>query len=527
MLMTHRSCLLRAVAAALLLNLPVSAQGASTGVYGSAYAAKGKCGAFARAVVTTPAWACLGIVAGPDDGLVYPRNVIEIAPGRLLLTDMGSWGSKSGRLIDIRIGEDGSRILTTLASGLDRPHGLVLGPDGKVYVGEETLIWRFDPKLAAFRRETVASKLPAEGRHPLKTFVFDHKGNLIINFGSSTDRCESDPNNLSSVQYPCPFIEGGKPNGALWLLEFDHPGGVMTSLKPIARGLRNSMALAVEPKSGLIVQGENNIDLRPENSPPEELNVIVPGKSYGWPYCTSEGVLPAYKRFVRSCAGYEAPAVLMPAHGAPLGMLYYQGAMFPQLAGKLIVALHGYRNNGHRIVVYDRDADGRPIAPAGGGLPRFPMQLVEGWDERAGVRPRGAPVAISTGSKGEIWFAEDKNRTVMVLLSGEATANLESTTAQPIALALPPASWTALVKVLAPACGQCHEDFRAGTPLRVWNKLARRGWIDSTHPALSKIVTAMRGQAPLKPMPPPGGISGLAGGTAALESFLSSLAAAK
>ncbi len=510
---------------ALLVSLSFGASaaaGSGAGVFGSDYVAQGKCGPFARAVVTTPAWACLGIVAGPDDGLVMPRTVIEVTPGRLLLIDMGGWAKNRGKLLEIKIGTNGSRIFKTLQSGLDRPHGLVLGPDGNVYVGEATAIWRFDPKLPAIKRETVVDGLPGDGRHPLKTFVFDPKGNLVVNFGSPSDRCESNSNKLASVQYPCPAIQGDHPEASIYLLEFDKPGGKLKTFKPIARGLRNSMALAVEPTSGLIVQGENNIDFRPDNSPPEELNVIVPGGNYGWPYCTSEGVVPGYQAFVKSCAKFIAPAVRMPGHGAPLGMFYYQGAMFPKLAGKLVVSLHGYRDNGHRIVAYDRAPDGRPIAPPG-AQPKFPFVLVDGWAEQPGVRPRGAPVNISIGSKGEIWFPEDKNRTVMVLLSGEASANAAGTAVTPVAVAPPPANWPALERRLIPACGQCHEDFHAGNPLKVWNKLVEHGWVDPASPAKSKIVLTMRGQSPLKPMPPPSGIGGLPGGTAALEAFLRGL----
>ena len=505
--------------AALALCMGLAASSAKAGEHGSDYVAQGKCGPYPRAVVSTPAWACVGIVAGPADNLVMPRSVIEVAPGRLLLIDMGGWGKGAGRLIEITLAADGARSLKTLLSGLDRPHGLVLGPDGKVYVGEASAIWRFDPRAARIEREPVISGLPDTGRHPLKQFVFDNNGDLIVNEGAPTDRCEA-TSLLSNVQYPCPAVTGGKPEAAVWRLHFDHPGGKLASFTPIARGLRNSMALAVEPKSGLIVQGENNIDFRPDNSPPEELNVIRQGGDYGWPYCTAEGVVPGYQRFVRSCARFDAPAVLMPAHGAPLGMLYYTGAMFPELSGKLIVSLHGYRDNGHRILAYDRAADGRPIAPTG-RQPAFPFQLVSGWDDRPGLRPRGAPVNISVGAAGQIWFAEDKNRTVMVLMRGESSADAGKGAGGPIQVKAQPIGWPRFYTTLAPTCGQCHDAFRARVPRVAWGNLVRSGWIDQADLAASKIVRALRSEPPLKPMPPPNGISGLPGGDAALADLLS------
>jgi len=517
----------RVITAALVAIATLAPNIATAGEHGSAYVANGKCGPFPRAVVTTPPWACLGIVAGPDDGLIMPRNVLEVAPGRLLLIDMGGWEPGIGRLIEVRIGADGSRKVTTLLKGLDRPHGLALGPDGKVYVGEAKTIWRFDPKSEKITRETIIDGLPSTGRHPLKHFVFDNTGDLILNEGAPSDRCEREGQALSTVQFPCPAVTGDKPEAALWRLHFDHPGGKLASFEPIARGLRNSMAIAVEPRSGLIVQANNNIDYRPDNDPPETLNVVKQGGNYGWPYCTFEGpgqklgIVQGYERFAGkiNCAKFDQPTVLVPAHGAPLGMLYYEAAMFPELKGKLIVGLHGYRSNGHRIVAYDRAPDGTPLVPKG-SQPAFPLQLVTGWDDRPNVHPMGAPVNLSVGTQGQIWFTEDRNRTLMVLLRGEATADAGGTESVAVKVLTPPPSWAHLSATVSPTCGQCHDDFRARTTYGVWANLVRRGWIDQADKKGSLMVKALRGEAPLKPMPPPGGIRQVPGAETALAAFL-------
>ena len=232
--------------------------------------------------------------------------------------------------------------------------------------------------------------------------------------------------------------------------------------------------------------------------------------------------MPAYKGRVKSCAKYAKPEVLMPAHAAPLGMIYYHGAMFPDLLGKLVVSLHGYRATGHRIVVYDRDSKGRPLPPPGPGV-RWPLELVGGWDELRGVRPRGAPVTLANGLKGEIWFAEDKNRTVMVVMKGTAAAAAPRRDVVPVTVRTAPAGWAKFQQKLIPACGQCHEDFKAGSPQAAWGNLIQRGWIDQDAVAGSKLIRSLQGQPPLKPMPPPSGIGGLPGGRAALGEFLRGL----
>ena len=58
---------------------------------------------------------------------------------------------------------------------------------------------------------------------------------------------------------------------------------------------------------------------------------------------------------------YTKPVRLLPPHSAPLSMLYYDGAMFPQLRGKLLIALHGYRPAGARIAAFTVDRRGIPL----------------------------------------------------------------------------------------------------------------------------------------------------------------------
>jgi glucose/arabinose dehydrogenase len=126
---------------------------------------------------------------------------------------------------------------------------------------------------------------------------------------------------------------------------------------------------------------------------------------------------------------HTKPHTLLPPHSAPLGMLYYDGAMFPALRGRLLISLHGYRAPGARIVAFDVGADGLPATRAGARYPvyragkivmrPYPTAAAEsrvltpGWDLKAGVRPMGAPVGMAVAVDGALWVAEDKNATVL------------------------------------------------------------------------------------------------------------------
>ena len=76
-------------------------------------------------------------------------------------------------------------------------------------------------------------------------------------------------------------------------------------------------------------------------------------------------------------------------------------------AGQLLVAWHGYRAGGHRIVSHALDAKGRPT-----GAPRI---WVDGWSAQVGVRPLGAPTGIAVDAAGRLLIVEDRHKTVLML----------------------------------------------------------------------------------------------------------------
>ena len=167
------------------------------------------------------------------------------------------------------------------------------------------------------------------------------------------------------------------------------------------------MALAFVVGPDVLLQGENSIDYSDEAAPPEELNVLLAGVHYGWPYCIcAQAAARGYEgRF--DCKRSEAPALLWPAHAAPLQMLAVPAGANNAFAGQLLVAWHGYRAGGHRIVSYALDAKGRPK-----GSPRT---WIDGWTAQPGVRPLGAPAGIAVDAAGRLLIVEDRHKTLLML----------------------------------------------------------------------------------------------------------------
>ena len=330
-------------------------------------------------------------------GLSAPRAIAPVSADRAYVT-LFSWTKSRGSLVRLTRSGGVWKAMTVL-SKLDRPGGLALGPDGKLYLGEVGRISRFDLNKPAFVREKVITDLPGKGLHPLASFVFTPTGDLIVNTGSSTNNCEARKGKAT-----CPEVEGRTGSGGLRSYHFDWPTGLVTRWDRLAQGLRNSMALAVHP-SGTIVEADNGRDaideadpkLSDEQLPHDELNVIAAGTNYGWPYCFDDRrnspEFPAY-----NCAATISPQRLRPAHAAPLGMAYWNDT--------LVIAYHGYRDSGHRVVAFPVDAQGIPSGPG--------TELIGDWTEKPG-QELGGPVGVVAAADGSLWVADDCNGMVLRL----------------------------------------------------------------------------------------------------------------
>ena len=122
-----------------------------------------------------------------------------------------------------------------------------------------------------------------------------------------------------------------------------------------ASGLRNSVGLAVNPKTNTIWAADNGRDWLGDDLPPEEVNDLGAGGNFGWPYCYGDRVPDRSQSKDYDCSKTVAPKVTMQAHSAPLGLLFYDGNMFPaEYRGSMFVTFHGSWNRriptGYRVV---------------------------------------------------------------------------------------------------------------------------------------------------------------------------------
>jgi glucose/arabinose dehydrogenase len=284
-------------------------------------------------------------------------------------------------------GADGRSDATrVLLEGLDRPHGLVLH-DGWLYVAENTGIGRirFDETTGtaqgAYTR--IVDDLSGNGFHQTKTIGMGPDGWLYLSQGSTCNVClEQDERRATMMRM--------RPDGS--------------GREVFARGLRNSVGFDWAPWDGALYATENGRDLLGDDFPPDELNRIVRGSHYGWPFVNGAGV-PDPDYGDRLPAGLDAGSFVVPAHGfrahnAPLGIRFLRsGTLPPGYERTALVALHGSWNrsqpDGYKVVALDWAADGSISE----------RDFLTGFLNEEGVL--GRPAGVTQGSDGAIYITDD------------------------------------------------------------------------------------------------------------------------
>jgi glucose/arabinose dehydrogenase len=278
----------------------------------------------------------------------------------------------------------------TVLSDLNLPHGIAFNK-GKLYVTENNQVQRYDwdeAQLRATNGQVIAQLPSSGGGHGTRTVLFLNQ-KMYVSVGSSCNVC----------------VEKDKRRAAV--LEFNDDG---SGERIFADGLRNSVGLAVNPKTGTIWATENGRDWLGDNTPPDEINDLgTNGGNFGWPYCYGNRVTdtsqtrPGDER----CQATIPPKVEIQAHSAPLGLAFYNGTMFPpDYRGDLYVALHGSWNRsvpaGYKVVRIKLNDQGQPQGP--------PQDFITGWIRPAETRTgvwMGRPVGIVVGSEGAMYVSDD------------------------------------------------------------------------------------------------------------------------
>jgi cytochrome c553 len=242
-----------------------------------------------------------------------------------------------------------------------------------------------------------------------------------------------------------------------------------------ATGLRNAVGFDWRPEDGQIYATDNGRDLLGDDFPPCELNRVVQGGFYGWPFANGNRVSdPDLGRGQEARIAASIPPVHgFRAHNAPLGITFLRGESVPAAyRGAAVVALHGSwnrtRKDGYKVVSLHWDGQGA-IAE---------RDFLTGFLGADDADVIGRPVDVAEGPDGSVYVSDDYAGSVyrVAWTAGGAAArsSAEAAAPEPARAAAPlapevEARGQALWERYA--CAACH-DAKAAAPGMVTKPLA-------------------------------------------------------
>ncbi|HEX8738231.1 MAG TPA: sorbosone dehydrogenase family protein [Pyrinomonadaceae bacterium] len=348
----------------------------------------------ASAVVAQPADAVLNLPKGfqlnifAEGGFTYPRWMALAPNGDVFVAD-----SRADSIVILRdANKDGvAEQRFTFADNLAQPFGMAFQKDW-FYVANTDSVVRFRYKSGQTKAEGNAEKLIelTEGgynQHWTRNIIFSPDGKkMYVSIGSSGNVApEKDERRAAISQY--------NPDG--------------TGYRLFASGLRNPIGLAWNPKTGELWTAVNERDGLGDDLVPDYVTSVREGAFYGFPWAyigqneepRRKGENPeAVKKSI-------APDVLLTSHSAALGIVFYDGKMFPpEYRGDAFVALHGSWNRqkltGYKIIRV-RFQNGKLL---GNGYEDF----LTGWlPNENSNEVWGRPVGLLVNTDGSLLIADD------------------------------------------------------------------------------------------------------------------------
>jgi len=350
-------------------------------------------------------------VDGPRVMRVAPNGdifVAETAPGRIKV---------------LKPSADGATVAssTVFASGLNRPFGMQFFPAGAapqwLYVAEMNRVVRFkysagDGKATGEPEVVVSQLAPTDGGHLTRDLVFSRDGRrMFVAVGSLSNVAEDMPKK-SADEIKAWDAERGV--GAAWgreenradVLVFDV--GSNAPGKPFARGIRNCVALAMQPGTDNLWCTVNERDALGDNLVPDYSTRVRENGFYGWPwYYMGDKEDPRHAGERPDLKGKTiTPDVPYEAHSAAVGFTFYTAtsgrSAFPaEYVGDAFAVFHGSWNRadrtGHKVV--------RVVMKNGAPTGEY-VDFLVGFITPDG-KPWGRPSYITAMNDGSLLFGDD------------------------------------------------------------------------------------------------------------------------
>ena len=340
-----------------------------------------------------------------------PRTMVVLEDGTVLVARKDTHDVVALRDED---GDGRADRALTSAWGIGKVHGLALQGNRLYLAGEKELhVAEVGAGGLLTNRKKLADDLPDGGQHPYRTLGIGPDGMLYISIGSDCNDCdESNPEHATMLQY-------------------DPKIGQRTIY---ARGLRNTIGFDWHPKSGDLWGADIGTDWRGDDLPPDEINRIVSGGNYGWPYCFGARVVddsrqpPSGVAIEKLCAESKPSDLDLPAHISPVAFVFARGSALPGPTGaSAFAALHGSWNRRTVLapkvvrIVYE---NGKPVRTED-FLTGFLLDDGRAWF--------GRPAALAVTRDGALLVADDEGGVIYRVARGNAAPDPPAASGRPAA----------------------------------------------------------------------------------------------
>ncbi len=277
-------------------------------------------------------------------------------------------------------------------------------PDGFLYVVEHNRVLVFPAAEFFFEGPDVAVGTVVE------------QGNLIPreeeSFNHGHRVCRIGPDNKLYVSLGQPFNVAPPNKADLYnrvgiggIVRMDRDG---QNREVFARGVRNSVGITFNPRTGELWFTDNQVDGMGDDIPPGEINrATAAGQHFGHPYFGGGRVRTVEYKDVPDAQLPEVrhPEAEMVAHAADLGLHFYTGTMFPErYRGGLFSAQRGSWNRttpvGARVMF-------TPMKPDGSGMAGEPEVFAAGWLDDETGEYYGRIVDVAQLPDGSLLVSDD------------------------------------------------------------------------------------------------------------------------
>ncbi len=247
--------------------------------------------------------------------------------------------------------------------------------------------------------QALINDMPDGGQHPNRTMEFGPDGHLYISVGSLCNDCAGNDKEVATM------------------LQVD----TLTWKRSIfASGLRNTIGFDFHPQTGEMWGMDNGGDAKGDDWPPEELNKIVKGADYAWPYAYGKQVVdetredPPGNTKAVLVKGTQPSVMEFTAHSAPIAFRFFSNNVNAAgvAAGNALVTWHGSWDrsepSGYKVQLI-KFTDGKATGAE---------DFLSGFLDTATRTRFGRPAGLAISTEGKVYVSDDASGIIYCVQKG-------------------------------------------------------------------------------------------------------------